>query len=296
MASLFYSPTGSGSTTYSNVYLYSTGTSSTTVSTVYPDNGGNLVWVRNADNAPVRQQDRLYPGQRVKMPDGSTIEVDNQGNYKILDEDAQVTYKGNRLREFNKYINASDLLEDFIKDLGVAGIKQGEVLGVPIEFFINWLIHKAAEQDGDPVPEELSYLPPQLELFAMADEPKDPTPESLRDKGIAQVLRNTDPRFHARYEDCFYIVLAEQEYFIGEDVTLRFKDGLEAFMQSYTPPMEKPPNPHFYGGKFNGLIRRFLKSGRIIEVGVRKTRTLSAHAKRSILYRKVKTTNGEAKE
>src|ERR1700758_1179374 len=53
-------------------------------------------------------------GQYV-MPDGSTLKVDQYGNYQVLDQDAKVTYKANRIREFNAYISASDLLEAFIK-------------------------------------------------------------------------------------------------------------------------------------------------------------------------------------
>lgn len=56
-------------------------------------------------------------------------------------------------REFNRYINASDLLEEFIEHMGKCGIKQGEFLNLPIEIFINWLILRAAQRDGDPVPE-----------------------------------------------------------------------------------------------------------------------------------------------
>ena len=57
------------------------------------------------------------------------------------------------VRGFNRFLNASDLLEDFIKDAGIAGIRQSEFLNLPVELFINWLIIKAAEKDGDPIPE-----------------------------------------------------------------------------------------------------------------------------------------------
>ena len=52
-------------------------------------------------------------------------------------------------RILSKYLNASDILEEFIQDLGrELGVKQSEVLAIPIELFINWLIIKAAEEDG----------------------------------------------------------------------------------------------------------------------------------------------------
>jgi len=62
-------------------------------------------------------------------------------------------------RVFNRYLNASDLLEEFIRDLGKLDVKQGEVLQIPIELFINWLICKAAEEDGHAPPEDIKALP-----------------------------------------------------------------------------------------------------------------------------------------
>lgn len=84
------------------------------------------------------------------MPDGSILKVDQYGNYQVLDQDAKVTYKANRIREFNPAINASDLLEKFIGEVGcLDGVNQGEILKLPIETFINWLILYAAKKDGD---------------------------------------------------------------------------------------------------------------------------------------------------
>lgn len=51
-------------------------------------------------------------------------------------------------RILNKYLNASDLLEEFILEMKPLGIRQNEVLSVPIELFINWLIIRSAEEDG----------------------------------------------------------------------------------------------------------------------------------------------------
>lgn len=100
----------------------------------------------------------VAPNSKLKLPDGHVIVVDALGNFEILDDDAQVTYQGNNVLEFNKYINASDLLEAFIKDLGGLGVKQGEVLDVPINLFINWLILNAADQDGDDTPDDVPRL------------------------------------------------------------------------------------------------------------------------------------------
>lgn len=103
------------------------------------------------------------------MPDGSTLKVDSYGNYQVLDQDAKVTYKANRIREFSPYLNASDLLESFIKEVGrLDGVNQDEILRLPIEAFINWLILQAAIRDGDSldglpsVEAALPRLPPPL--------------------------------------------------------------------------------------------------------------------------------------
>lgn len=105
------------------------------------------------------------------MPDGSTLKVDNYGNYQVLDQDSKVTYKANRIREFNPYVNASDLLEKFISYVGGLGldVRQNEILKLPIEAFINWLILQAAAKDGD----SLDGLP-SVEKALPAPIPKKP--------------------------------------------------------------------------------------------------------------------------
>jgi len=110
------------------------------------------------DNIVVVGDYEVMPGSVLTLPDGTIIDVDDLGNFTLTDKDAKVTYKGSNVREFNRHINASDLLEAFIKDLGKAGVKQSEVLDVPIEIFINCLIFKAAEQDGDDAPNDVPLL------------------------------------------------------------------------------------------------------------------------------------------
>lgn len=48
---------------------------------------------------------------------------------------------------FNKYVNGSDLLEEFILFLGTEGVRQGDLMNLPIELFIKWLIIRACEED-----------------------------------------------------------------------------------------------------------------------------------------------------
>lgn len=94
----------------------------------------------------------IQEGYRYVMPDGALIEVDDRGNYFIEDADAKVIYKANRVREFNPFLNASDLMEKFITEVGAFdGVNQDEVLRLPVEAFIHWLILQAAKRDGDSI-------------------------------------------------------------------------------------------------------------------------------------------------
>ncbi len=56
---------------------------------------------------------------------------------------------------FNEYVNASDLLKDFIKFLGEIGVNQKQFLDLPIELFINWLVIMAAKADGEAPPDDV---------------------------------------------------------------------------------------------------------------------------------------------
>jgi len=69
-------------------------------------------------------------------------------------------------RILNKFLNASDLLAEFIAELGLAGASQGKALNIPIEWFINWLIVRAAEED-DKLEEvkDIPKLPGKVILF-----------------------------------------------------------------------------------------------------------------------------------
>lgn len=148
-----------GSTVYTSsataTWYTGTGTStSTSIGTCAP-----LIDVSVYDSTNIINGDiEVLSNSNIKLPDGTIIEVDKNGNFKIEDKDSKVVYKSNSIREFNKYMNASDLLEDFIEDLGKANVKQGEVLAIPIEMFINWIIHKSAEQDGDEIPKDIPSL------------------------------------------------------------------------------------------------------------------------------------------
>lgn len=108
---------------------------------------------------------KLPAGARtIELPDGAKLILDDAGNYRIEDQDAQVTYRAHRVREFSPHLNASDLLAQFVKYVGSLGVRQTEVLGLPIELFINWLIIEAAERDGDPVGEDVVRVEEHREI------------------------------------------------------------------------------------------------------------------------------------
>lgn len=69
----------------------------------------------------------------------------------------QLDYPDHAPRGFNRYLNASDLMEEFIKDLGVLGIKQGEFVDLPVMLFLNWLVIRAAEADEDAPPVKVNH-------------------------------------------------------------------------------------------------------------------------------------------
>ncbi len=50
---------------------------------------------------------------------------------------------------FNKFINASDMLEEFIMFLGTENVKSHQVMDLPVELFIKWLVIRACEADGE---------------------------------------------------------------------------------------------------------------------------------------------------
>lgn len=150
-----------GSTSNSWFNIVTTSVTTTGSTSVYPIGGGATGQViggaiTSADNSWFDNALRLLAGHEYTLPDESILRIDDKGNFRVIDADQKVIYQANRIREFNPYINASDLLEDFIRDLGDLGVRQGEVLRVPVLAFVHWLIRKAAQKDGDP----LEQLPP----------------------------------------------------------------------------------------------------------------------------------------
>lgn len=103
----------------------------------------------------------VQPGidYEIELPDHTIISIKADGSYKIIDDGGKIKYKGNPLREFNPYINSSDLLEEFVDFVAsVGGVSKKNFLNIPIELFIRWLVIRAAEADGDDLPEDQTSL------------------------------------------------------------------------------------------------------------------------------------------
>ncbi len=88
----------------------------------------------------------------VHLPDGTLIEVAADGSFEIHDENATVIYRANRVRAFNAFLNASDKIEAFIGFCGEHGVRQDEMLDLPLRLFIGWLVIEAAKADNEPEP------------------------------------------------------------------------------------------------------------------------------------------------
>jgi hypothetical protein len=95
----------------------------------------------------------------IKLPDGTLIDVEANGSFKIHDNDAKIIYKANRIREFNKYLNCSDLIADFVQFCGQQGVNQQEMLDMPVSLLIAWLVIEAAKADDMPEPTDIKLLP-----------------------------------------------------------------------------------------------------------------------------------------
>ena len=107
----------------SNQYYVTSGTSGTTSTTSYSDllTVGQLQTLQwQQPTYQVQHLGQVAPPKPSKAPSG-----------------------------FNRYVNASDLLEEFIRFLGDEGVRQAEVMGLPVELFVKWLIIKACEHDGE---------------------------------------------------------------------------------------------------------------------------------------------------
>lgn len=91
----------------------------------------------------------------LDLPDGSVFHFD-RGKYRIEDANAKITYAANRSRDFNRFVNASDLVAEFIEFAAkTAGgpDEPADILKLPLDLFIAFLIVRASEQDSEVPPD-----------------------------------------------------------------------------------------------------------------------------------------------
>lgn len=145
----------SSSGTFGNVYnTYITSGTATTGTGYY--NTGLVNAVNVVSPAIVYHGEmKIDPGYdaKIKLPDGTILDVKADGSFQILDKDAKITYRANRHREFNRFINASDQVEGFIRFCSEQGISKSDMLELPLNTFIAWLIVEAARADQEAEPD-----------------------------------------------------------------------------------------------------------------------------------------------
>lgn len=101
-----------------------------------------------------------YTIQNYSVPYGTTSVSYPQFNYNSSDWYDFERERQPPPREFNRYVNGSDLLEEFIGWLGTQGVRQSEFMALPIELFIKWLIVRACEEDHEEPPEQVAIPAP----------------------------------------------------------------------------------------------------------------------------------------
>ena len=92
------------------------------------------------------------------LPNGVKIKLFPDDHIEIDESDGRQLYKTVPTREFNKYLNGSDLLEEFIAYCAKQNLTQKEFSELPISLFIYWLIVEAAHVDGDSTEDTLPLL------------------------------------------------------------------------------------------------------------------------------------------
>lgn len=134
---------------YITPYATGTYTTSTTASWTITTTGSSTATI--AVSSPRRLPIRIHRGEEcdITLPDGSVLHVEKSGNWRIDDTNAQTLYRGNAELDFNRYLNASDILEDFIGFVGGLGVRREELLALPVSAFIQFLIVQAAMEDGE---------------------------------------------------------------------------------------------------------------------------------------------------
>lgn len=94
----------------------------------------------------------------LTLPNGTKLKLNPDDSVEIDDANGKTLYHSAPTRGFNKFLNASDLLEEFVRYCAEQKITKKDFSELPISLFIFWLIVKAAEADGDDTEEVLPLL------------------------------------------------------------------------------------------------------------------------------------------
>jgi hypothetical protein len=92
------------------------------------------------------------------LPNGVKINLFPDDHIEIDEKDGRQLYRTEATRGFNKFLNASDLLEEFIAYCAEQKMTRKDFAELPISLFIYWLIVQAAETDGDSTQESMPLL------------------------------------------------------------------------------------------------------------------------------------------
>lgn len=94
----------------------------------------------------IRQHVKRAGIDPVFLDDGVAALVNEVLQLRVLQAEVE---KSRPPREFNKYVNASDLLQEFIGFLAQHKVKRSEFGVLPVELFVKWLIVRACEEDRE---------------------------------------------------------------------------------------------------------------------------------------------------
>lgn len=92
------------------------------------------------------------------LPNGVMIKLFRDDHVEVDDSQGFQLYRSAPARDFNRFLNASDLLEEFISYCAQQRVTKKDFAELPISLFIYWLIVRAAETDGDPTEEVVPLL------------------------------------------------------------------------------------------------------------------------------------------
>jgi len=96
-----------------------------------------------------------------RLPGGAILTIEKDRSYHIDDSNHKTTYAANPIRDWNEFINVSDVLDKFMVYIADLNLTKEQFLELPMRLFMLWLVIQAAKKDKEPVPQAEQQ---QLEL------------------------------------------------------------------------------------------------------------------------------------